>query len=188
MTDRAVFTVRPARADEAEAVAVADVACWREAYEDILPGPMLARLSVARRAAQWAHVLARSERRGADDVFVATDEGGAIIGLGSCGRQRSRSLYGEGFQAEVYTLYVRGAAQRRGIGTRLMAAMGLTLAARGLNGVSLWVLKENVGAQDFYRALGGERLAERKELWQGLLVLPEIAFGWRDRTLPAEPA
>ena len=188
MTDARAFAVRPARADEADAIAAIDVVCWREAYGDILPGPMLARLSVARRAAQWSHVLARSARKGGDEVFVATDPGGAIVGLGSCGCQRFRSLHASGFQGEVYTLYVLGAAQRKGIGTRLMGAMGDALGKRGLAGVSLWVLTENVGAQAFYRALGGERLAQRKELWQGLLVLPEIAYGWRDLGALAEPA
>lgn len=174
------YAIRPARERDVDEIAAVDVACWREAYEDILPGPMLARLSEARRAAQWRHVLARSERTGVTALFVATDADGQIVGLGSCGRQRSRSLYRDGFQGEIYAIYVRRGAQRRGIGTRLVGAMASALGLRGCDGASLWVLKENVVAQAFYGALGAKPLAERKELWQGLLVLPEIAYGWRD--------
>lgn len=174
------FTIRPAQPSDVPTIAETDVACWREAYRDILPPPMLARLSVRRRAAQWSHVVARSEKQGVDELFIATDRAGAVLGLGSCGRQRSRTLHGSGFQGEIYALYVSGAVHRRGIGTALMQAMAHALERRGLEGLGLWVLAENGPAQLFYETLGAERLGGRKELWQGLLVLPEIAYGWRD--------
>jgi len=176
------FTIRPAKPSDVLAIAETDVACWREAYRDILPPPMLARLSVQRRAAQWSHVVARSEKRAVDELFVATDGAGAVLGLGSCGRQRSRTLHGSGFQGEIYALYVSAAVQRRGIGAALMLAMAHALEGRDLRGLSLWVLAENRPAQRFYETLGAERLGDRKELWQGLLVLPEIGYGWRDTT------
>ena len=174
------FAVRPAQMPDADAIAQTDVDCWHEAYRDILPAPMLARLSVPRRAAQWSQAIARSEKRGVEELFVAVDGAGAILGLGSCGRQRSRAVHQAGFQAEIYALYVSGAVQRRGIGTSLMRAMARTLRKRALEGLSLWVLAENRPAQLFYEALGAERLGDRKELWQGLLVLPELGYGWRD--------
>ncbi|MEO1223210.1 MAG: N-acetyltransferase [Pseudomonadota bacterium] len=176
------FTIRPAKLSDVPAIAETDVACWREAYRDILPPPMLARLSVRRRAAQWSHVIARSEKRGVDELFIAGDRADVVLGLGSCGQQRSRTLHGAGFQGEIYALYVSSAVQRRGIGTALMQAMGRSLERRGLNGLCLWVLAENRPAQLFYETLGAERLGGRKELWQGLLVLPEFGYGWRDTT------
>ncbi len=174
------FTIRPATPSDVLAIAETDVACWREAYRDILPPPMLARLSVRRRAAQWSQVVARSEKQGVDELVIATDRAGAVLGLGSCGRQRSRTFHEAGFQGEIYALYVSGAAQRRGIGTALMQAMAHALERRDLKGLGLWVLAENRPAQRFYETLGAERLGGRKELWQGLLVLPEIGYGWRD--------
>lgn len=174
------FTIRPAKPSDVPAIAETDVACWREAYRDILPPPMLARLSVRRRAAQWSHVVTRSEQQGVNELFIATDRAGAVVGLSSCGRQRSRTLHGSGFQGEIYAVYVSSAVHRQSIGTALIQRMAGSLERRGLRGLSLWVLAENRSAQLFYETLGAERLGGRKELWQGLLVLPEIGYGWRD--------
>lgn len=173
------YIIKPARIAEAQAIAENDVACWREAYESILPAPMLNRLSASRRAAQWRHVLARSETTGVVELFVAIAPDGGIVGHGSFGHQRSKSLKQAGFAGEIFALYLLRSAQRNGVGTRLMKTMMQSLADRDMTGCSLWVLEENIEARSFYRTLGGEHLAKRKELWQGLLVLPEVAYGWR---------
>jgi ribosomal protein S18 acetylase RimI-like enzyme len=172
------YVIRSAQVDEAEAIAESDVACWREAYRDILPPPMLARLSVARRAAQWRRVLVRSESTGIDELYIAVGADGAIAGHGSFGSQRLKSLAQGGYGGEIYALYVLKSAQRRGIGTSLMRRMMDAMAARGVAKCGLWVLQENTAARAFYRKLGGQELGRRKELWQGLLVVPEIAYGW----------
>ena len=146
---------------------------WRETYPDMLPGPMLARLSIASEAIRWQRMLDRPRAWGDAISFVA-DSDGSIVGYGSCGMQRSRQLRERGFTGEICEIYVLQSAQGQGIGSGLMRAMAVALIEHGHQGMSLWVLEPNQAARRFYESLGGIAIAEKRS------NLIEIAYGWPD--------
>ena len=130
-------TVRPARDDDAEAIARVHVETWRAAYVGLLPQEILDGLSRRRQMRRWRRAI-RDPEAELGQIFVAED--GGIVGFGSASREAG----------EITTLYVRPDEQRRGIGRMLFSSM-----AEFLEGpVSLWVLDGNPAA-GFYERLGG---------------------------------
>lgn len=170
------FRLRPARAEDAPALAALHVACWHEAYADLLPPAMLAEVSVERRSLMWARILGRSHDGPAPSVRLAVRDG-RLVGFGSCGMQRTPELADAGFDGEIAALYVRARWQRRGVGTLLMRALIADLAARGCRGMALWVLGDNAPACRFYAALGGTAVAEREDRREHANLV-EVAYGW----------
>jgi GNAT superfamily N-acetyltransferase len=157
------------------------IASWRETYPGMLPEPMLARMSIANEAIRWQRMLDRPGAWGGAISFVA-EQGGLVVGYGSCGEQRSRLLRARGFTGEVSELYMLRSAQRQGGGSRLMKAMAGALFERGHQGMSLWVLEQNNAARRFYEGLGGVAMAEKRA------SLVEVAYGWPDLRLLATHA
>ncbi|HEV7268789.1 MAG TPA: GNAT family N-acetyltransferase [Falsiroseomonas sp.] len=154
-----MIAVRRARPDDAPGIAAVHVAAWRSAYAGILDDAYLANLSEARLAAFYHRAIL--DRRDGHAVFVATaggadlpaDKAGpepAIVGFASGGRARRRGLA----EGEVETLYVLDDFRERGVGRRLMRAMGAHLRVIGCRSVLVWVLADNP-ARYFYRRLGG---------------------------------
>lgn len=168
------LTVRPALPTDADAIAAAHVAAWREAYGDLLPEAVLAGLTVAARAAQWRQTLTRTPAT--HDVFVAESGADGILGFISGGARRGQGLVSD---AEVYALYVRAQAQRQGLGRELMRVLAATLGERGFQSLGLWVLRENAAARGFYARLGGRPGGERQDVETGHTVI-ETAYEWPD--------
>ena len=161
--------LRPARADDAAAIACVQVETWRNAYPGMVPRAYLVAMSEARHALRWDHLLRANPRP--ETVLVAEEavaEGGGVIGFGSCGRARGGPSLGE-----VYTLYVAGDWQGRGVGRRLLGGLFAALREGEVNDAVIWVLSNNP-ARYFYEAMGGQRMAER------ILRRLETAYGWTD--------
>lgn len=167
-------TLRDAEPADAGAIATVHVAAWRETYAGLLPEEMLAGISVEAREAMWTRILANS---GGTLVFVAED-GGRVVGFGSCGDQRDQGLRDLGFTAEISAIYLLRPHQRQGLGAVMMRRMAHALAERGQEAGALWVLRENLAARRFYERLAGAVVAEKEEQRpQGTLF--EVAYGWR---------
>ncbi len=165
-------TVRAARLADAPEIARVHVETWRAAYPGIVPEDYLVSLTEPRQTALWEASIRGT--RGADTVLVAESaEGAGIVGFGNCGRARHGGAMGE-----VFTLYVAGDWQGRGIGRSLLGRLFHTLHGHDLNEATIWVLSANP-ARFFYEAMGGKRLAERREPFSGML-LDETAYGWSD--------
>lgn len=170
--------IRAAIPPDAAAIAAVHVAAWRESYAGLVPERVLASLSVADRAARWQGILSRPEAFDDTATFLAEGEGG-VLGFASCGAQRTPTLRDQGFTAEISAIYILRAAQRRGLGAALMAALARALLTRGHPAASLWVLERNAPARRFYERLGGE-VVGRKEEQREAMTLHELAYGWRD--------
>ena len=104
-------------------IARLDVETWRTTYAGVLSASYLVGLSERRRELGWRSVILREPR----DVRVAVEDGGAIVGFGSCGPNRGDRL----FAGEVFTLYVAPDWQNQGIGRRLLIALFRRLVAAG---------------------------------------------------------
>ena len=161
---------RVATLADADALGAVHVQAWREAYTGLIPDEVLAGLDPLRRAAMWHGLIG-----GRGGVQIA-EQGGAIVGFGSARPQPDASLP---FSAEIGALYVLRAAQRRGIGRRLMAMMARYLLDRGHASASLWVLEANAPARRFYEALGGRIITIREEERDGFRSVG-VAYGWDD--------
>lgn len=164
------FRIRAARLADAGPIARLDVETWQATYAGILGTPYLAGLSAARREAGWTHVI----RRAPDDVRVALNGAGDIVGFGSCGTCRGDP----GFTGEVFTLYVAPDWQNQGVGRRLLLAMFARLVAQGHRTAVIWVLRENP-ARFFYQRLGGTEARQKLLPFNGMQV-PASGYGWPD--------
>jgi GNAT superfamily N-acetyltransferase len=166
--------IRPARPEDAAALARIYVEAWRDTYAGILPDAMLVGMSDVRHAAAWQQELLTRDRH--SDTLVVEDEDG-VLGLVTIGpaRRVSRSQLEGG---EIYRLYVAPECQGQGAGRALLMASFDWLISRDVDAVIVWVLAENP-ARFFYEAMGGTRLGEKTDNVGGARVR-EIAYGWTD--------
>ncbi len=165
--------IRAATIADAAGIARVYVETWRDTYAGVIPDRVLLGMSRRRHAANWTHTL--RNRRPGEAVLVAHDTRTGVVGFGSCGRAKYRTLPHEG---EVYTLYVLPDYQGRGIGARLLSGLFAELMKSGPRSALIWVLADNP-SRFFYQALGGTWIAVREESLWGK-NLRQMAYGWGD--------
>lgn len=161
-------TIRPARVEDAPAIAHVHIESWKTTYPGIVPAPFLASLDIEARTRMWRDELTT----GRPIVFVA-ETASAIVGF-VCGGPIREPL--EGYDAELYAIYLLLSQQRQGTGLLLTHALATVLRERGFHSMILWVLAQNPAAS-FYKHLGAVELAQ-KQIEIGGASLSEIALGW----------
>ncbi len=154
---------------------------WRAAYAGLVPDSYLVGMTETGQAISWRRIIGGG---GANLVAEARDaEGGLtdraqrrrLVGFGSCGPRRVADLP---YAGEIYALYVAVDWQGRGLGRRLLGGLFGALLRAEVPDAYLWVLARNP-SRFFYEAMGGQRVAERKERFAGT-QLEEIAYAWPD--------
>jgi len=161
--------VRRAVLEDAESIGLVQVESWRKTYAGILPDAYLESLSIGESSAKWRQYL----REGRMFVFVAEDAWG-IFGFVAGGAIRDPI---EGYDAELYAIYLMPARQRRGVGQELALTLREALLMGSYSSMVVWVLEQNLPAVSFYQKLGGIQIAQ-KTIDIGGTMLPELAFGW----------
>ena len=136
--------VRPARREDAAALADVHMRTWQTAYEHVFGAERLARIDEERRRAQWEEWL--TDPQPGRQVFVA-EEGERAVGFASVGDNRD-----EAGKGELFAIYVLPDAWGSGAGSALMAAA--LDALRGYSSATLWVLEDNPRARRFYEREG----------------------------------
>jgi GNAT superfamily N-acetyltransferase len=164
------ISIREGNIADAQDIAHVHVAAWKTTYHGIVPQPFLDSLDVQSRAEDWKDWLGRSKIH----TYVAED-GTELCGFISGGALQEPI---EGFDAEVYAIYLLPSTKGRGIGRLLMQRLAETLRIDGFTQVAVWVLAENP-ACGFYEHLGADQIAQ-KQIRIGDADLLEIAYGWRD--------
>lgn len=170
-----VTRVRPARQEDAAAVARIYVNSWHDTYAGILPTRLLRALTQNGQAARWRAAI---HAQGREHVLVAESSTQGLVGMASLGPARDDEL---GYDGEVYALYVDPAFLGQGAGRALLHAGFTVLRGRGFSSCLIWAHAKNP-VRFFYEALGGRLVAERVQRMMGDPV-PEIAFGWRKLAL-----
>lgn len=168
-----MITLRQATVEDAVGIATVHIASWRETYRGIVPDEFLDALSIQRRTEQWMNSLADPSNL-YHRAFVA-EMNGQIVGFSNYGFPQEAV---NGFDGELYAIYLLRSAQGRGIGRRLFAEAAKGLLELGVSSMLVWVLKDNP-ARGFYEHLGGVRLRE-KPIEIGGKMLDEVAYGWRE--------
>ncbi|PPD44158.1 MAG: GNAT family N-acetyltransferase [Methylocystis sp.] len=164
--------------EDARRIAQVHVASWRETYSGMMPAETLAGLDVEEWAQRWAANLSDADPAAA--AFLALDEAEETAGFGYCRRQRSEKLLPLGYEGEITSLYLLGRIQRRGAGRRLLAGMAAHLYAQGCGSAAVWVFRDALHARRFYEAHGAQPTGVAG-VWEIYgMVLPDMAYGWRD--------
>ncbi|NYF51561.1 GNAT family N-acetyltransferase [Tunturiibacter gelidoferens] len=161
--------IRAAAGEDAGAIAHVHVESWRTTYAGIVPEAYLASLKVAEREASWREWLTLDV-----DVFVAEVDGD-VVGFIGGGAIREPV---EGFDAELFAVYLLKDAQGRGVGMALLRRLAGSLKERGFRSMVAWVLEDN-SSGGFYTRSGGVRVAS-KEMEVGGVMLLVVAYGWVD--------
>jgi GNAT superfamily N-acetyltransferase len=164
-----IFEIRPAKIEDALAMARVHVDTWRTTYVGIIPDEYLANLSYERSQAGWCEHFADPQ---GSTAFVA-EVGGQVVAL-ACGGPLREAL--EDFDGELYVLYILEAYQGMGCGRLLIKRVVHELESLGYHSLVIWVLKENPACQ-FYERLGG-RLAGEKLIEIGGKQLVDAAYVW----------
>lgn len=130
-------------------------------------GPFGSGPSYATRESQWREKLME-----ADDthfVLVLETPGRQLIGFIWCHPMENDPRWA----ARLNKIYLLREYQRRGLGTRMVAAAIERLLAHGLASMALFTEADNEPACRFYDQLGGERQLNERGEFEGM-------YGWSD--------
>lgn len=140
------ISIRPARPDDAIAVANVHVRSWQVGYTHLLPKQYLESLNPADRATRYDFSHSDITK---PTTFVAV-ENNSIVGFVTIRTQSGR----DNTIGELNALYVDPDHWGHGVGTQLLTFALEELTALDLEGAILWVLKGNTGAMRFYERQG----------------------------------
>lgn len=174
--------IREAKPQDARAIAEVHVRGWRWGYRELLPGAVLAALSVDDRERQWVATLAKPKEDSA--VFVA-EPGGRVAGFAHIGPSGNQDV--PPGTAELHGLDVDEEVAGTGIGRSLLDAAVEHARARGFELLTAWTLEGNRRARRFYEAAGfrldGAKQADLHPLV--LVVMHEVRYrlGLRDASV-----
>jgi ribosomal protein S18 acetylase RimI-like enzyme len=167
---RRPLRIRPGRLEDAAAILDAQAESWAAAYRGLLPAHIFPQAGDPGALRFWRRVLMAGDTA----TRVAEDATGRVLGFASGGAARAPAL---GTDVEIYALYLRPAAQGRGLGRRLVRATARVLRGRGGRTLGLWVLAANTDAIGFYTRLGGVPGRRQVSRERGV-VFDEIAYVW----------
>lgn len=171
-----MITIRTATRKDSGAIAQVYVDSWRESYAGLIPDWVLLGMSYRRLAKAWERAIRTAGKDEA--ILVAVSDGERIVGLGSCGPTRDRTLdYG----GEVYTLYVHPNHVGQGVGSLLLKELFVKLERLGKPSAIIWALAQNP-SRHFYKAQGGIIAATRQGRQWGVSI-HEVGYGWQDLKL-----
>jgi ribosomal protein S18 acetylase RimI-like enzyme len=164
--------LRAPAGNEAEAIALLHIACWREAYAGIVPGEALAGVDPDERARKWRTSIADP-----DSLVRAAYEGAVPVGLVLAHPANDPRL--TGCDGQIAALYVAASHYRLKLGSRLMAEAARWWLARGGRSLGLGVLAANTRAVAFYERLGGRVVATGTYHWGGADI-PDVLYVFDD--------
>jgi ribosomal protein S18 acetylase RimI-like enzyme len=179
--------IRPAKPEDAAALARVEVDAWRDVYPDVLPASYLTEtLDPPLCEARWERRIRRDQAWPALVALTGQNKSGTpqnVVAYATCGPSRLSNLP---FAAELFELYVHPDAQGHGIGKRLCAAIAERVYRKGYESICVEVLERNAN-RFFYERLGGHLVARRDHPFAGQ-ILPACVYAWADiRTLARPP-
>lgn len=162
--------IRKAVQEDAPYIAKVHVDSWRTTYKDILPENFLDGLSYDQRARLWETNMTEHS------VFVAENNNGEIIGFSTGGKDREGKY--DGYDGELYAIYMFAEYQGKGIGKALVEPVIKELVQNGINSMLVWVLEDN-DSKYFYETIGGKKV-ETVDIKMAGVTLKETVYGWQN--------
>lgn len=154
--------LREATVADARTLAEIHVDGWRWGFRGLLPDRVIAARDVARREQEYV-VGFTGDWRDSDACFIAEDADGGALGFVTCGPAADAHAPPPGNAGEVYSIYVRELAQRKGVGRLLLDRAAHALREHGFDIAVLWVIASNDRARRFYEAAGWSLDGTRSE-------------------------
>lgn len=162
--------IRMAQLEDCPALARVQVAAWRAAYREILPGSFLAALDDQQES---AHFRARlGQAAGGWSQVQVLELGGRVQGFAALGLPSQE----QPSDLELSALYLHPAAWHQGLGRLLLNQVIEGLRAQGIGRINLWVLERNARARRFYEREGWQPSGSHRTEWQGGIALRELGY------------
>lgn len=137
---------RPARPDDADAVAALHADSWRRHYRGAYSDEFLDGDVLSNRRTVWASRL----RSPAGTATILAEQGSVLVGFVHVVHDDDAR-----WGSLVDNLHVTNDRRRGGIGTHLLRRASTSVVSDAAGpGMYLWVLEQNAGAQRFYQAMG----------------------------------
>lgn len=153
-------SVRPARADDAAGVAAVSLASWQGPYAGLLPDGALDGVTVDDLAEQWRTTL--TSLPSSRHLVVVALEGPRVVGHALVEPASDPDTDSADDSSELVDLVVHPADQRRGHGSRLLAAVVDIARTTGVVELTTWVVEGDAPRTAFLRSAGfAEDGAER---------------------------
>ena len=160
--------IRKAKLEDVKAIAKVHVDSWRTTYQGIVPDSFLESLSYEERE----QILKSGIE--ANQVYIAEDESGKIVGFASGGKERTGKY--DAYIGELYAIYLLEGQQGKGLGQKLFQSVVDDLKEKQLNSMVIWALADNPACR-FYEKLGGKKI-DAAEIELDGKKLDEVAYGW----------
>ncbi len=161
---RLTVSIRPARVEDAAAVASVRVESWRHAYAHLLSAGFLAALDPAAEIDRWRGTIAAMLEQPDRGRFVVVELDGAVRGFAIAGPPRPLPGEEPPREWQLFLLYLDAALYGTGAGQSLLEA------SVGDRPAHLWTAEDNPRAIAFYTRNGfvadGERTVS--EEWENL--------------------
>jgi GNAT superfamily N-acetyltransferase len=160
---------REATVADCAAVARVHVTSWRASFKGIVPQSFLDNMSVEHRAKAFEMRFTTADYM----MYVAEGEESGIIGFADFGASRDSI---DGYEAELYAIYLLPEFQGRGIGAGLFRRGVKDLMKAGVS--TLYLLALEVSPyRSFYEKMGGRIIAKRQKEIDGD-VFDVLVYGW----------
>lgn len=163
--------LRAATAEDCEAIAQLHAASWRYAYRNALGAKYLAENVDEDRRRLWRERMRNPNA--AQHVIVAPQDA-SLLGF-ACVYTGADARWG----SLLDNIHVTQSLHRCGLGTRLLqAAAGHCARHAGNGGLFLWVLQDNLAAQNFYAKHHAENVGT--DVWDapGGNQVPRFRVAW----------
>jgi ribosomal protein S18 acetylase RimI-like enzyme len=167
-------SIRPARPNDAAAIAQVHIRTWQTAYRGQLPDTYLDALhnELEARTARWQGLIADARARRWVQLVAELDE--RVIGFVTFGPSEAETH--EPQIGEIYAIYVDPSYWNRGYGRELFVAATHGLAEAGFTTATLWVLETNARARRFYDIAGWMADGATKTDHRGDIELREVRY------------
>lgn len=168
------MNIRHATRQDAIGIAHVHVKSWQTTYTGIMPDEIIQSRNIDNRTAIWTRILNSDNP---NNILFVAEDAGQIVGFAQAGKPQESV---EGFDSELYAIYLIEDAQGQGMGRQLMQACAKELHAKGYQSLLLWVLKDNRNSRSYYEHLGGKIVASGEYSPTETFTIKKLAYGWAD--------